>query len=420
MRKVPLGLAYLASSLKQNGIRVEAYNLNVDDILKIDFKTFDFVGITTLTPFVRIIREMSIYIKEKNSSIKIILGGPHATYQTEQVFKQIPLVDYVISGEGEISLPSLVLNEADRGTIPGVHYLDESGVMHGTSHIRPDIHNLPWPEQRLFDHGSLEKRNPFRAIMASRGCPFKCYNCQPILNTIQPYRIRRVEDVVEEMRYVQTAYGQKYFGFVDSEFPIKKSWFHKLFKLIESYGMQFQFHCNAQSSLLNYDILQMYKKMNINRLAIGVESGVQSIIDNVLHKGIDLEYTHEMFELASGLEIRTHAHFMIGIPGETLDNMNATLDYALKLNATSLEFNRLTPWPGTKFWDICTENNYLTETDCTLFNEKRISPISTEQFTNTQVMEFFKFLTEKLIANGWRVTADGTVFYHKNYGGQIV
>jgi magnesium-protoporphyrin IX monomethyl ester (oxidative) cyclase len=412
MRKVPLGLAYLAGALEARGISVEAYNLNVDDLEAVDLDGFDFIGVTLLTPFIDEVNQILEHVRRWNQTARLVVGGAHPTYQIEEVFNEVPLIDYAVVGEGEVCLPELVLNEAGCSSIAGVYFRTPDGEICGTPRKVADVNHLPYPSQRLFDHGQLEKRNPFRAILAARGCPYKCFNCQPILSTVQPFRLRTPVAVADEIEYLQKEYGQTYFGFLDSEFPIKKSWLIELHRLIRERRLEIAFHCNARADLLDIDILCIFRDLNITRLAIGVESGVPRVVNQVLHKNIDLERTREVFEEARTAGVRTHGHFMIGIPGETMEEMHQTLTYATELPAASIEFNMLTPWPGTAFYDICLRSGYLTETNTARFNEKRACYISTEEFTNQQVEAFYQEIRTALTTRGWINTPDGSVYFH--------
>lgn len=415
MRKVPLGLAYIASALQKEGIYVEAYNLNVDELENIDLAKFNVIGITCLTPFLSEINLINRHIKSANPNAIIVIGGAHPTFHTVEVFDEIPEISFAVTGEGEESLPKLVLNLQNYREVCGVYYRDEDGKVKGTPHKLLNIDVLPYPDQRLFNHGKLESRNPFRAIIGSRGCPFKCFNCQPILNAIQPFRLRKPEDVFQEIKFFYETYNQTYFGFLDSEFPMNKRWFSKFHSLVKKSRIPFEFHCNARSDLLDEDILTMYKDLNISRLAIGIESGVPRIVREVLHKDIDLDYTWCMFAHARSIEIPTHGHFMIGIPGESLADMHQTLAYAMSLPAKSIEFNILTPWPGTAFYNICKARKYLTETDTGKFNEKRRSYITTEEFTADQVLDFYEYIRSTLVGDGWMNSDDGSVYFSRNW-----
>ena len=323
-------------------------------------------------------------------------------------------VDFVIAGEGEVPMVNLV--EADNpytGKVPGVYFLDEFDNMVGEANPGlKDLDDLPYPNQRIFDHGNLEKRNPFRSFLASRGCPFGCFNCQPYLRNVFKFRLRTPENIVREMKYLQDTYGQDYFGMVDSEFPVNKKWFMDFVKLREESGIKFGFHCNAFSKLLDEEIISTYRKMNITRLAIGVESGNQHVVNEVLNKRIDLGYTKQVFDMAAKHKVTTHSYFMIGIPGESLENMQETLDYARNLNTTSLEFNILTPWPGTRFYELCEQKGWL-EGQYTFedYNEKRLGVISTDQWKHKQVSEFHKHVRETFVKDGWTMASDGTVFF---------
>jgi len=416
MRKVPLGLAYLAAALEREGIDVDGYNLCCDPLDSIRFDAYDAVGITCLTPLLEEIRRLCRTIRSADPRPVIVVGGPHPTYRPQAVFDDLPDIDYAIAGEGEVAFPALVLRSEDHARIPGVHYRRPDGTIAGTPPARVDIHTLPYPDQRIFDHGNLERRNPFRAILAARGCPYRCLNCQPMLDRVQPARIRTPEEVVEEIRYRQESFGETYFGFVDSEFPLRKSWLVEFHRRIRAARIEFRFHANAREDLLDEEVLRIFLDLGIQRLAVGIESGVPRVVDEILRKGIDLDHALRMFAYGQEiLGIRMHGHFMIGIPGETRRDWEETLEYARRLPAASIEFNMLTPWPGTAFWDLCREKSYLVEEDCARFNEKRRSVIRTEAFSNTDVEAFYREVRRALVGDGYGNSDDGSVYFHPGY-----
>jgi len=421
MGKVPLGLAYIAAVLKQRGHYVEGYNLIVDPEEAIDFSKFDYCGITVLTSFISEVRALAARIKAKNPGIKIVLGGSHPSILPAESMGISGHVDYVIAGEGELSLAALVEAAAPAAAgIPGLYYRSNGEVKGKAFERIKDLDSLPYPDQRLFDHGRMEKRNPFRAIMASRGCPFKCYNCQPYLRDVLPYRLRAPEAVAAEVLYLNNTYGQTYFGFIDSEFPMNKQWFMAYRAALGPKAADFSFHCNARSDLIDEDIIRAYREMNITRLAIGVESGNQRVVNEVLHKNIDLVHTRRIFELAARHKVATHGHFMIGIPGETMAEMRDTLDYALAAPADSVEFNILTPWPGTRFYELCERKGWLAGgLKYEDYNEKRIGVVSTDLWTNADVMAFYEEIRARFKAAGWINSEDGSVFFRPGHGGGL-
>jgi anaerobic magnesium-protoporphyrin IX monomethyl ester cyclase len=417
LRKVPLGLAYLAAALEEKGIRAVGHNLCCDSLEDIRFEEYDWVGIACLTPLLAEIRRLTAHIRERNPDVRIAVGGPHPTYNPTTVLDELPLVDFAVAGEGEVSFPRLVLGE-DPGSIPGVYRRAPGGGSLGRPPERVDIHAIPDPDGRAFDHGNLERRNPFRGILASRGCPWRCPNCQPMLDLVQPVGLRTPREVLDEIRRRQDAFGETYFGFVDSEFPLRKAWLPEFHALVRDESVEFRFHCNSRADLLDEAVLAMFRDMGINRLAVGIESGVPRVTNGILRKGIDLEGARRMFEHGQRvLGIRMHGHFMIGIPGETKEDWEATLAYARDLPAASIEFNMLTPWPGTGFWDLCRRRGYLVEEDCSRFNEKRRSFIRTEDFTEVEVEEFYGKIRETLVAEGYANSDDGSVYFHPEFEG---
>ena len=413
MGKVPLGLAYIAAVLKERGHYVEAYNLIVDPVDEIDFGKFDFCGITCLTSFISEVRSLSAYLREKNPKMKIVLGGAHPSVAPGDALDISPSVDFAVAGEGEYSMLGLVESGGNPDVnMPGIYRLINGKAVGRKSKAIENLDKLPFPEQRIFDHGRLEKRNPFRAIIASRGCPFNCFNCQPYLRTVMPFRMRSPESVVSEMMHLNREYGQDYFGFIDSEFPVRKEWFRKFHRLMLDSGLRFSFHCNGRSDIIDEEIIESFKGMNITRLAIGVESGNQRVINDVLNKRIDLGRTRQIFAAAAAAGVASHAHFMIGIPGETPGEMRETLDYAMSLDASSMEFNILTPWPGTRFYELCRDNGWFVEgVKFEEFNEKRKAVVSTDAWSADDVAAFYEVIRRELTGRGWRNSRDWSVYF---------
>jgi radical SAM superfamily enzyme YgiQ (UPF0313 family) len=416
MGKVPLGLSYLAGALMQAGIEVTGHNLNCDDEDTIDWTHWDWYGMTLLTPLVPEVNRLAAKIRAKNPHARIVCGGTHATLSTAMSFKQIPDLDYIVAGEGEFAFRDLVLDESRKAQIAGVYWRNPDGSIGGSKHKKLDIKTIPLPEQRVFDHGNLEKRNPFRSIMASRGCPYRCQNCQPNLDVTQPAGLRPPEDVLDEMRIRQERYGETYFGFIDSYMPYNKSWMQKFFPLVQSSGLKIEHHANARSDHLDREMLSAFKAMNISRLAVGIESGVDRVANDILVKRIDLKQTREVFHIGQvELDVRMHGHFMIGIPGETKDDWKRTLEYAIDLPAASIEMNILTPWPGTGFWPLALKNGWLSETDPSKFNEKRGSFLNTPEWQSWEVDAYYEEIRSTLKGLGYHNSRDGSVYFHPKY-----
>jgi len=145
---------------------------------------------------------------------------------------------------------------------------------------------------------------------------------------------------------------------------------------------------------LDREVLSWLKKAGLNFMYLGVESGNQNTLTNIIQKNLNLKKMGEVIDVCKNLSIKTGGYFIIGFPGETLDNMKETIDYALKSKLDWVRLYLLQPFPGSAIYKTCVENGYLTEdydyTKTKIFKEKFF--IKTPQFNPEDV--------EKLVVEG--------------------
>lgn len=402
--RVPLGLSYIAAVLKQNGYEVEGYNLDVDP--EPDYSKYDIIGVYVSTPAIKEVRELITRIKKAklgDINWELVLGGPHLS-ANQDLAKEFMAIG--IEGEGEMPFLQIV-KTFEKGShvfshIPGVFYEDINGFKYTPKAGPCNLNELPIPARELFDHGNYKDRSfAFGAIVASRGCPFKCKNCQPGLNMISPYRNRKPELVVDEMHTLYTNYAVKDFSFEDSELIISKPWTLRLCdSIINKFnGINITFQCNARLHQLDEEVLAKLKEAGCRRLGIGVESGSQRVIDECLNKQIKLEADLPNLSKIKEHGIESQVWIMIGIPGETEEEVRQTIDMAKNLDVTTIEINIATPWPGTYFYSESKEKGWLIESE--EMDEKRKCFFSTPYLKPERVQELFEEFKKELESSGW-------------------
>lgn len=420
LESIPVNLSYLGAVLSENGFLVRGYNLNLEDCLPEEFADFDLIGVTVVTAtFAKALKFLE-KVRAVNSHVFTVLGGPHPTARPEDCL--VPgLVDAVMICESEHPLLKLVQTlssgSGDLESVPNLVYRHGSNIIRNALNpIVPDLDSLPFPNKDIFDPACYEsKQKAFGDIIASRGCPFRCTNCKPGLDRIAPYRLRRPERVVDEIEFLMKRYGIRHFTFSDSELVGPRGWVLKFCDEIIRRGVRITFSCNGRTDQANEEVLKALKKAGCIFIGYGAESGSQRVLDDVLKKGINLERTREIVNMTTSLGIGVGTWFMIGIPGETWEDVLKTIDYSRTLNASIIEVNIATPWPDTGFYDVCKLNGWSISEDWASYNEKSYAAIETPYLSRAQVSQAFDLFREGLLVRGWKSDVTQTRFFHPHF-----
>lgn len=418
LESVPLNLSYLGAVLEQKGYFVKGYNLNFEKIGAREIKNFDIVGISSTTVVFSEVVKFVKTIKKINPKLTIVVGGPHVTAcPDESLF--VKEIDCLVVGEGEIAFPKLVEaieKGSSKSIIPNLVYRQGSKIFHNKREIIKDLDEIPFPAKHIFDvskYPNLQKA--YGDIIASRGCPFKCTNCKPGLDNVAPYRLRKPEKVVDEMEWLMGKYKVRHFTFSDSELVGQKIWVKKFTSEIKKRNLRITYACNGRTDMVDREVLSWLKQSGCVFIGYGVESGSQEVIDNLLLKGINLIRSREVISETVKFGIGTGAWFMIGIPGETEEQLRQTIDFAKTLDVSIIEINVAMPWPGTGFYEVCKKNDWLSTDDWSRMDEKHSAVIETEFLSTKRVGELFDFFRQELINSGWKKDTTGTRFFHPNF-----
>lgn len=422
----PLGLCYLSAYLKMNGYHdIKGIDLNIDsvedlkEILKVNDKNI--VGIYCATKTFNESMEIAKIAKE-NKSI-VIMGGPHPTLCPEEIL-QNENVDYVVIGEGEISFYKLVNSLTGNKSfeeiesIEGIGYKNQDEmVIKYNNNIISNLDSLPFPDRELFDPYKYASRA--MTAMATRGCPYGCTNCKPALDLIcGKYRIRSVENILTEIKEdVIGKYNYDIVHFVDNDLTVNKKWIREFCNRIIDDEIKFTWGCQGGIRTLDKDLMTLMKKAGCISIGIGIESGSQRVLDDIIHKKINLIDAKNVVDLANETGIGIHVWFMIGIPLETKDEMMETVNFASYLNASSIGFSISTPWPKTGFHEICETNGFLLTDDWGEYNEKRYCNIKTNDFSPEDIEECRQTIFKVFKNKGWFVDKSNFIMYNPYYSG---
>jgi len=386
----PLGLGYVAAALEQAGYQVEIYDADlfskpiynseisqfriaahradhVNALLNFDHDVWhevealfgkkepDIVGITSKSVTLPAAYMAAKIAKKVNKEVVVVFGGPGATTVIEQVL-QNPHVDFVVQGEGEQTMTKLVKmlhnSKPDFYQIDGLSFKDGGRIINNRSRtVVKDIDTLPYPAKHLLLYADKLPDILYKTIhgdiLTTRGCPYACTFCAcHVIWGGRSVRMRSAEEVVKEILHQKERYGVQNFRLWDDLFTIKRKRVVEICNLLIEKKVNVNWICYIRVDSIDTKLLALMKQAGCVEVEVGVESGSNRVLKE-MHKGITVEQTQKAAEMINETGLPWIALLMIGVPGETKEEMAATMDLLPKLSPTKVVFNVFSPYPGT-------------------------------------------------------------------------
>ena len=276
--------------------------------------------------------------------------------------------DLVVIGEGENTLKEL-LSGKDIRKIDGIGFRTKNGkgkiVINKPRELIKNLDDLPMPDYSVFDIHSYHtprlncRKNPVAAMETSRGCPFGCIYCnKKIFGRF--FRYKSPKRVVDEMEHI-LSYGFKEIHIWDDGFSTDLKRAKDVCREIlrRKLKITWNIYNGIRANRIDRELLELLKKSGCYRISIGVESGNQKILDRI-HKSTTIEEIKKAFKLANEVGIETIAFCMIGLPDETEETMQQTIDLMLEIRPTIPKLSILMPLPGTPIFDEWDKKGIIT------------------------------------------------------------
>lgn len=369
---LPFGLAYIASVIEKNSYDLEVLDLGAQPELmkKLDnfLKNTDVVGITMMTPMYDRVVDLTNYIKKLNKNIRVIVGGSHPSIMPELTLEDIPSVDFVVYGEGEITIVELlkaIEKKLSYRKVKGLCYRHNGKIIKNPPReFIENLDNYSSPARHLFPMKLYRpaidyyRELPSYFVMLARGCPFNCSYCsQPLGKGYRHYSVNRA---IEEIEQMINKYKVKEIIFRDDTFAVNRKFVNELCdELIKKkINEKMKWSCSTRVDTVDKDLLLRMKKAGCWQIYFGVESGSQRLID-VINKNITLAQVRKTFSLCRKIGISTLAYFMMGLPSETRKESLKTIEFAKKLDPNWVQFTITVPYPGTKLYKIAEKDGTL-------------------------------------------------------------
>jgi radical SAM superfamily enzyme YgiQ (UPF0313 family) len=308
----------------------------------------DIVGISIWTTYAASAFHVAKLCKEVHPSCVVVMGGPHATVKAEEILQITPHVDYVIRGDGEVTMLELT-NEISSGrnsfsSITGLSFRHNSGIIHNPPREIPkDMDLFPFPDRSLLMNEDKYAAEDMGLIMSSRGCPYACSYCAT--HTRRVYYVP-IDRVVDEIRFVKNKYGTTLFSFKDDSFTVNKKRVEHFCDTLIAEKLNIHWECNTRVDLISEDLLRKMKKAGCESIKVGIESGSDRILKK-MNKGITFDQIKNAAGLFSKSGIFWTGYFIMGIPGETVNEIRQTLAFMYEIKPDFASISVYEPFPGT-------------------------------------------------------------------------
>jgi len=331
----------------------------------------------------------------------ILAGGGVPTNMYNEIFRDSPCFDGLCYGEGEKPLLGLV-RATEKNEFLKIHqsWITKEKVENKQSLQYDFIKNLD--EIPFYDYAILNsddyglsptissyasfggKKNIFH-IATSRGCPHRCCFCASHTVHGRKMRYHSLERVYKDLKRLQEQYGAEKIGIQDDNFIIDRQRAFKIINFIRELKLTVFFQSGLALYALDRQMLEAIKGAGLSQLVLPIESGSNRVLKEIMHKPIDLSIVKRVIADCRELGIDTDANILIGLPGETKQDIEETRAFLKTLDATWFRIYIATPLVGSEMFDICIKNNYL-KGDYIGCDFKR-AVIETENFTAEYIRE---------------------------------
>ncbi len=361
-RSHPLGLMYLAAAVKSQYPEIESriVDLKVSGgpgaLEPLLAERYDMAAVSALSVHADELRSAALAIRARQPECMIVAGGPHATCFPEQVLQY---ADAVVCGEGEkpfTSLARAVLAGEPFDSIAAV-FTDPRACGSERSFIQnPD--DIPFPAWELIDNTPYERHSSFSilgrrrymSLFTSRACPYGCVYCHSIFG--RGYRPRSAENVVAEIREINARFGIVDFDILDDAFNINRARVVEICELLLAGKTRFElaFPNGLRSDLLDEDLLKLLRQAGTKYISFAIESASPRM-QRAINKNLDIARASAAIRVAASLGIFCNGYFMLGFPGESGEEIDTTVRFAVKSPLHTAHFLKVTPFERTPLYE---------------------------------------------------------------------
>ena len=414
----PFWVAVLGAFLRNNGFGVEIIDANAENISPEEVSNI----VNEIKPYLSAVivygsqpsastQNMTIAGKicnalKNNTSSKVAAGGLHPSALPKRTLEE-ENIDFVIEGEGFYALKDLIevlrIPSDDFSGIPGLWFFDNGAVRNNLQ--APLIKDLDevlpvaaWdllPMEKYKAHNwhcfdNINDREPYGAIYTSLGCPYSCVFCCINAPFGKPgIRYRTPKLVVEEIGLLVSNYGIKNIKIVDELFVLNEKHYMTIVELLLERGYDLNIWAYARVDTVKPANLQKMKKAGINWLALGIESANLDVRDGASKK-MRVNDIKKVVRTIQKAGIRVIGNYIFGLPEDTNETMQETLDLAIELNCEFVNFYSGMAYPGSQLYEIAVKECWELPKEWHGYSQHSydILPLPTKYIDAREVLKF--------------------------------
>lgn len=384
----PLGIMYLASHLRNQGHEVRIIDIaktrQSNEYTISELRTFKphLIGISAIITAFRFVRQLVRDLKQAFPSNPLVIGG-HITLENEEILLNQIGVDFVISGYGELKIASLadhLSGHLSLEEIPSLSYKKNGTIITNTGELFfKKIDDSPLPAYDLVDmehyvtvtqkfpklEAYLRKtkkpapHNRSLVVIGARGCTDRCSFC---VHEFEHYgfKVHSIEYIIRNIRILYEQYGVRIFQMGEDLFLFNTKQAQEFVDAMNNNFPDAYFQCSTRADYINPELIGILKNSNCFTLAYGFESGNNYIL-NILGKRMTRDINIRAYSLIGASGITPACSFMVGSPGETRETITDTINAIKESRITDSAVFFTTPYPGSRLYRWCIENNYIRE-----------------------------------------------------------
>ncbi len=373
-KEIPLGLAYIASFLRQSGHSVEILDIDGQGYTKKEVEEIisksdcDCFGIGGLSSTYRYIKWLASIIKFYFPRKTIIAGNMVATAHPEVLLKNSN-IDIAVIGEGEITCKELMEaleGPRDLNDVKGICYKENGQIIFTPSRQRIRVlDDLPFPAWELFPvrtylRNPIYREHGLRSLNIStmRGCPFGCTFCSRVFGRLVTKRT--ANSIIAEIKELIKRFQVQYIAIIDDLFISDQKHVYEFCDKIISESINIRWGAGGRVNLIDEPLLKKMKAAGCDLLSFGFESGSQLILDN-MKKDVKVEEAERAIRLTRDAGIRVIGSFMFGMLGETEETLEETINFIKRTDLPNYRFFFTTPYPGTTLYETARKMGRISQ-----------------------------------------------------------
>lgn len=396
----PVSLCTLAAMLRAENIEVHlrdcsASGLKLEELMS-QMKSIspDIIIWSTGTPSIISDLKIAEIFKAHFPTTKTAVFGTHVTALDEKVLNANSDIDFIIRNEPEetaVELIKAIKDQRDIKTIEGLSFIEKGRFLcNPTRDFIGDLDSMPMPAWDLInieDYKLPLINEKYLIVAPLRGCPYSCSFC-----TCQTYygkklRKKKVSLVVDEIEFNKKHYGVDHIFFWAETFVLDRNYIKDLCNEMLKRKVNIRWVSNSRTDIITQDLMNLMAKSGCFMMSFGIETGNQEVLD-LTKKGTKVNQARECIEWAREAGITTVGHFILGLPGETKESMEQTIQYAKEVGVHFAQFYHAVPFPGSRLYNEALEKGWVSDQSFDRFRQD--SPMMEINGLKAEVIEKYQ------------------------------